>query len=48
MSEQKVSEILEVTLAKGYENIDSFDYCENITEKTPITRINKRGPMSTH
>ena len=33
MSEQKVSEILEVTLAKGYENIDSFDYCENITEK---------------
>ena len=33
MPEQKVSEIVEVTLAKAYENIDSFDYCENITEK---------------
>ena len=33
MPEQKVSEILEVILAKAYENIDSFDYCENIIER---------------
>ena len=31
--EQKVSEILEVILAKAYENIDTFDYCESITER---------------
>ena len=34
MVEQEVSaEILEVILAKAYENIDTFDYCESITER---------------
>ena len=33
MTEQEVSEISEIILAKAYENIDSFDYCENITER---------------
>ena len=34
MPEQtEISEISEVTLAKAYESINSFDYCENITEK---------------
>ena len=32
-NEKPGSELLEVTLAKAYEDIDSFDYCENITEK---------------